>query len=177
MIRRACLFGAVVVFVSGLAAVSVAQSPDRLEFFAGYSYINNDFSQSSRGGMQGWNASANLEFTHHVGVTADFSGFYPNATVYTYLFGPQVSFKLSRIRPFVHVLFGETNVNHYGYLASNSSFSSAVGGGVDFGLTRRFALRGQVDWLHTNFQTIDSQGGTAFYPNVVRVSTGFVVRF
>lgn len=178
MTRKLSLSLAVLVFVAlGLGEVSVAQSPDRLELFAGYSYVNNDFSLTSQGGMQGWNAAADLRISRHLGVAADFSGLYPNASVHTYLFGPQVSFKINRLSPFVHALFGEASVNHNGYLTSNSSFSCAAGGGVDFGLTRRFALRGQVDWLHTEFGTFDSQGGSTFYNNVVRVSTGFVVRF
>ena len=178
MSRKACLFFVgLVLVVHGLAVVSVAQSPDRVELFAGYSYVDNDFSLSSQGGMQGWNAAGTLEVAHHVGVTADFAGYYPNANVYTYLFGPQVSFEMNRVRPFAHVLFGRASVNHNGYLTSQSSFSSAAGGGVDFGLTRRFAVRGQVDWLHTQFGTFDGQGGSVFHPNVVRISPGLVVRF
>ncbi len=166
-----------VLAVAVLAGVSAAQFSDRFEVFGGYSYVNHDFSLTSQLGMQGWNASANFEIAHPLGLTADFSGFYPNAKVYTFLFGPQVSFRLNRVTPFAHFLMGEAIVHYNGYLTSDSSFAYAAGGGVDFAMTRRLALRGQVDWLHTKFQTFDSQGGSIFYPNVVRISTGIVFRF
>lgn len=169
-------FSSLVLAVALLAGVSVAQSSDHVEVFGGYSYVNNDFSLTAQH-MQGWNASANLEIAHHVGLTADFSGLYPNAKVYTFLFGPQVSFKLNRVTPFAHFLMGDAIVHYNGYLSSGSSYAYAAGGGADFNLTRRLALRGQADWLHTKFQTINSQGGSIFYPNVVRISTGIVIRF
>ena len=58
-----------------------------------------------------------------------------------------------------------------------SSFTFGAGGGVDYRLTRRIALRGQLDWLHTGFQTSDNQRSNEVIPNVVRVSTGIVFRF
>jgi hypothetical protein len=166
-----------VVAVALLGGLAQAQSFDRLEVFGGYSYVNNDFSLTSRNGMQGWNASATFDVARHFGLTADFSGWIPSARVYSFLFGPQLSFKFQRVTPFAHVLFGNTIVHYNGYLSSGSSVSYAAGGGVDFRLSRRLALRGQVDWLHTNFHTLDSQGGDNFYPNVARVSTGIVIRF
>jgi len=159
-----------------LVGVSEAQSSDRIEIFGGYSYVNNDFSLTSRNGMQGWNALATVNSPYHLGLTADLSGLYPGAKVYTFLFGPQVSFRLKRVTPFVHALFGNTLVHYNGYLTSDSSFSYAAGGGVDFDITRRLALRGQADLLHTNFQTFDSQGGSV-PPNVARICIGIVFRF
>ena len=163
--------------VALLSGTVLAQSSDRLEVFGGYSYVNNDFSLTSQQGMQGWNAAADLKVARHFGLTADFSGWYPNAKVYSFLFGPQISFKFQRMTPFAHVLFGNTLVHYNGYLSSDSSISYAAGCGVDLSLSRRLALRGQADWLHTNFHTLDSQGGSIFYPNVARISTGIVFRF
>jgi opacity protein-like surface antigen len=173
MLRVSTLALAVVL----LSAAARAQSSDHVEVFAGYSYVSNDFSLSSQSGMQGWNAASTANFLPHLGVTADFSGLYPNAKVYTFLFGPQVSFRMHRVMPFAHVLFGDAIVHYNGYLSSDSSAAYAAGGGVDVGITPRIALRGQVDWLHNNFHTLDSQGGSRFYPNVARLSTGVVFRF
>jgi hypothetical protein len=84
---------------------------------------------------------------------------------------------MHRIMLFAHVLFGEAIVHSNGYLSSDSSAAYAAGGGVDVGIAPRIALRGQVDWLHNNFHTVDSQGGSHFYPNIARISTGVVFRF
>jgi hypothetical protein len=110
-------------------------------------------------------------------LTADFAALYPGAKVYSFLFGPQVSFRLNRVTPFAHVLMGDAIVHSNGYLSSNSSFAYAAGGGADFGMTRRLALRGQVDWLHTKFETTNGQGGSVFYPSSVRVAFGVEARF
>lgn len=160
-----------------LAGTSPAQSSEHVEIFGGYAYVNHDFSLTSPNGMQGWTAAADVKVAHFLWVKADFSGLYPEAKVYTFLFGPQASVRLKQVEPFAHILFGDTVVHSNGYLTSNNSATVAIGGGADFTLTRRLALRGQVDWLHTQFQTFDSQGGSTFYPGAVRVSTGIVVRF
>jgi hypothetical protein len=59
---------------------------------------------------------------------------------------------------------------------SNNSLTFGAGGGLDIPLARIFALRGQVDWLHNQFQTQDNQRSKETIPNVVRISTGIVLR-
>jgi len=100
--------------------------------------------------------------------------------VYTVLFGPRLSYRSDRFTPFVHLLFGTGHQNSAGSLIgpfpppfnhfneSQTSFSYAAGGGVDYNLSRRLAWRGQVDYLQTRMF------GTQ---NNVRVSTGIVFRF
>jgi hypothetical protein len=170
--------------VALLARVAVAQSPDRVEVFGGFSYVTNDFSLTSGNGLKGWDASANFRIAPYVGFAADFSGYYPSGCcgrnkVHTFLFGPQVSFRLNRVTPFAHFLMGSANLSMAApgafALASYRAFTYAAGGGVDFSLTRRLALRGQGDWLHTGFQTWDSQGSDP--PNGARILTGIVIRF
>ena len=182
----------VVVLLAGFCS---GQSSDRVQIFGGYSYVYPDFSLTGPTGMSGWNASATFATKHHWGFVADFSGYYPgynfgctgcgqSAKVHTFLFGPQVSFTRGRLTPFARFLLGDSHITtaldgvpNYQTFTSNNAFTFGAGGGVDFGLTRRFALRGQVDWLHNGFQTSDNQRSNETSPNVVRVSTGIVFRF
>jgi opacity protein-like surface antigen len=183
--------------VALLAGLCMAQSSDRITAFAGYSHIDQDFSLNSPNGLTGWNASASFRLAQHVGVVADFAGYYPgynagcmgcgqSAKVHTLLFGPQVTFTKGRIAPFARFLMGDSRVTtsadfvtggNLNTFTSSNSFTFGAGGGVDYRLTRRIALRGQLDWLHTGFQTSDNQRSYELIPNVVRVSTGIVFRF
>lgn len=181
-----------------LSVLSAAQSSDRKEIFAGYSYMNQDVSLTypfGNSGINGWNASATFPVKQNFGIVADFSGFYPSynpgcgsqcsstARVHTFLFGPQVSIHRGRWKPFARFLIGDTNmytydagVNAYTF-TSNNSLTFGAGGGIDFSLTSRLALRGQVDWLHSGFQTSDDQRTNEEIHNVVRISPGLVFRF
>jgi opacity protein-like surface antigen len=188
MLRVLHLVVPLVLAVYLLADVGVGQSSDRVEVFGGFSYVSNDFSNTASD-LKGWGASANFKIARYIGMDADFSGYYPStccgngAKVHTFLFGPQVSFGLKRLTVFGHFLLGDANVlyspsgslfYHYN-VASENSFSYAEGGGVDFRLMRRLALRGEVDALHTNFQTVDSQGASDH--RAARILAGVVFRF
>jgi len=191
-VARLLSFACAVLLLAGLCA---GQSSDRVQVFGGYSYVYPDFSLTGTTGMSGWNASATFGLKHHMGIVADFSGYYPgynfgcsgcgqSAKVHTFLFGPQVSFTRGRVTPFARFLLGDTHmttaldgVPNYQTFTSNNSFTFGAGGGVDFGLTSRFALRGQVDWLRNGFQTTDNQRSNEIHPNVARISTGIVFRF
>ena len=175
----ACLFVALL-----LADLSVAQSPDHVEVFGGYAYLNSDFTSSVTNGVSGWNVSATVRVFRNAGIVADFSGFSPTgtggvgdnnapfATYHMFLGGPQASFTFGRIKPFARFLIGETT-GSYTHADSQfggdfSYFTYGLGGGADIGLNRWFAIRGNVDWLHI---------GSFFPSNVARVSTGLVFRF
>lgn len=66
------------------------------------------------------------------------------------------------------------------YFRSNNSFGLAAGGGIDYSLSARFAIRGQADWLHAMYTPAGGGDPGAYYPrhnNVARISTGVVFRF
>lgn len=179
------------VFAVLLSSFAPAQSSTRFEIFGGYSYLTNDYTLVSRHGLNGWNASVNFKPRSWLGLVADFSGFYPpsqnfgcptcNQTgkAYTFLFGPQVSLSLHGFTPFARFLIGDGYASEHlaEPLKSNNSFSFAGGGGLDCALSRHFALRGQVDWLHTGIVTTDNQAQTKQRSNAARISTGIVFRF
>ncbi len=176
MVRR--LFCVLAVLL--LASFSVAQSRDHVEIFGGYSYMNPDFTGTASGGASGWDVSATVNVVRHAGIVADFAGFSPTgpacncgaafASVHTYMGGPQASISFGKIKPFAHFLAGATegSLTHADsqFGGDFSHFTYGAGGGVDVGIDRWFAVRGQADWLHV---------GTA--GNVARVSVGLVFRF
>lgn len=178
------------------------QVSDRVEVFAGYTYVRPDFSLvNSNGGANGWSAAVNFKVRPWIGLVADLSGLYPRYTfpelnaatsvsasgsAYSYLFGPQLSWPRGRVSPFAHFLVGESHVSNENLgsqgsmqnFQSNNALSFAAGGGVDYWLKPRFAIRGQADWFYTRF-TIGGVPGTNFSQNrsVARISTGVVFKF
>ncbi len=166
---------------------SLAQWADRVEVFGGYSYLNPDVTQSVAGGVSGWNFSASVRIFRYVGAVADFSGFSPSgsnpcpvvcasgayASYRTYMGGPQISARIGRIQPFAQALFGATKgtLTHVDAQRGGdfSPFTFAFGGGVDFGLNRWIAVRGQLDLVHVSSQLPGTEAA--------RISTGLVARF
>lgn len=183
-----------------LGSSVMAQSPDRVEIFGGYSYTRPDFSLVSPNDANGWNASVDLKARRWIGFVADVSGFYPRYTygqggsvsgeTYTFLFGPQASIPLGRFTPFARFLVGFSHVtpqNFSGFsgvggsvFQSNNALSTAAGGGLDYSVAKHIAIRGQVDWLYARFTPIGGgDPGVNYVQNrsVARISTGVVFRF
>lgn len=168
------------------ANLASAQIPSTNVFF-GYSYYNTNLSSTDRANTNGWEASLEGKVLPWVGLVADFDAHYgsqsfpvtcPNIpgicsahtefTEHNYLFGPRVSVSVAKIRPFAQVLFGAGHV-HVNGITSDTSFATAVGGGLDYKLIPLLAWRFQGDYLHTHFFDTTQ--------NNVRLSTGIVVRF
>jgi hypothetical protein len=146
-----------------------APAQDKVEVFGGYSYMR--FRNSPSANLNGWEIAGQYKFTDWLGGVADFDGHYgsPNGigtSTYTYLFGPQISWP-SRVSPFAHVLLGGAHIGAAGF--GNSSFSMAIGAGIDTRIIDRVYWRViQGDYLMTHF------GKTQ---NNARLSTGIVIRF
>lgn len=182
--------------ISGLAVVlaasAIAQIPTKGDAFFGYSYANVDtlsFVNGNRMGTNGWEASLEGKFLPWVGIVADFDGHYgsqslslvcpgdplipcgsTNVSVHQedVLFGPRVSVSVGKYQPFFEALLGVGHVNT-NVLSSDTSFATAIGGGLDYRLLRPIAWRVQADYVQTRFF------GTT--QNNVRISTGIVLRF
>jgi len=154
--------------IFGLLALASlpARAQDKAELFGGFSYVR--FHSSPAVNLNGWEISGQYKFTDWLGGVGDFAGNYGSgASTYTYLFGPQISLP-SRVSPFGHLLVGGAHFGAAGF--GNSSFSLAIGGGLDVGITDRIDWRAvQVDYLLTQF------GGAS--QNNFRLSTGIVIRF
>jgi len=171
-------------FLVGLAS---AQVPSGNVFF-GYSYENTNSTTlnliSNRPNLNGWEASLEGKWLPWIGIVADVSGHYGsenfssssgtiNVTGHEqeYLFGPRVSIPVGKFTPFAEGMVGLAHIHTGGSIPgpSNTSFASALGGGLDYRLLKPIALRAEGDYIHTSFFSAGQ--------NNLRLSFGVVVRF
>jgi hypothetical protein len=180
---------------------TLAQNYPAAEVSGGFSYLH------AQGGsnLYGWDASIAVNLNRWFGIDSEFSGHYgpsfggavavllpaplpptvvntdTNSNVYTFLFGPQVSYRRHKtLTPFAHVLAGfarsgfsvtvSSPTFNFHTSGSSSAFAMAIGGGVDARLTRSLDFRIiQVDYLPTRFSSSTQ--------NNARITTGLVYRF
>ena len=171
-----------------LAGLASAQVPSGNVFF-GYSYYNTDLSSIDRANTNGWEASVEGKILPFIGFVADFDAHYgsenfqgaciagfattcgtfnSDVTEHNYLFGPRVSFSAGKFRPFAEALFGAGHVDVNG-VTTDTSFATALGGGIDYKIIKPIAWRVQGDYVQTRFFDTTQ--------NNVRISTGIVLRF
>jgi opacity protein-like surface antigen len=188
MLKAACM-GVALFCLAGMAS---AQVPTSGNVFVGYSFENTGSSalklNLSRPNLQGWEGSLEGKVLPWVGIVADFSGHYGSQTYsmptpngvetikvtgheLEVLFGPRLSVPVGKFTPFGEIMGGIAHINTGGTLPgpSNTSFATAVGGGIDYRLVRLVALRLEGDYLVTRFFSTTQ--------NNLRLSTGIVVRF
>jgi opacity protein-like surface antigen len=171
------------------AGFANAQIPGSGNIFFGYSFENTSslaIGNITRANLQGWEGSLEGKLVPWIGLVTDFSGHYgtqnfteltPNGPTtvgvtgheYEVLFGPRVSVPVGKFTPFGEFMVGLAHISTGGSFASNTSFATAVGGGMDYRLVRLVALRVQGDYVRTNFFSTSQ--------NDLRVSTGIVFRF
>lgn len=170
------------------AGLASAQVPTSGNVFFGYSFYNTDLSSIDRANTNGWEGTLEGKVLPFVGIIADFDGHYgsqnfigpcppvpgpcgkvnENITEHNILFGPRVSASVGKFRPFAEAMFGLGHVNVHS-AATDTSFATALGGGLDYHLVRLVAWRFQGDFVQTRFF------GT--HQNNARISTGIVIHF
>ncbi len=189
--------GIIIFAVLGFAGLASAQIPSG-NVFLGYSYESMDssgldFAGANRANLNGWEASAEGKIIPWIGFVADFAGHYgtpnyqfalggTNTSVnvssheFEALFGPRVSIPIGKFRPFAEALFGLGHITTnptsgaiVDFQNSDTSFATALGGGIDYRVIKPIAWRFQGDYVQTRFF-----GATQ---NNVRLSTGIVLRF
>ncbi len=184
---RKSLFVVIVLIV--FASFAAAQVPTSGNVFFGYSYFNTNVPGANRINTNGWEASFEGKIVPFLGMVADFDSHYgtanfpavdcpgvgcplppssANVSAHNFLFGPRVSVPAGKFRPFGEFLIGAGHINA-GAAGSDTSFATAIGGGLDYRIVRPVAWRFQGDYIHTNLF------GTG--ENNVRLSTGIVFRF
>src|SRR5277367_4793360 len=172
------------------AGFARAQAPSG-NIFLGYSYENASSSalnlDLSRPNLQGWEGSLEGKWLPWVGIVADLSGHYGSQTFQALLpagpepvtikvtghelevmFGPRVSVPIGKFTPFGEILVGVGHINTGGTFPgpSNTSFATALGGGLDYRLVRLIAWRIEGDYISTRFFSSTQ--------NNLRLSTGIV---
>jgi opacity protein-like surface antigen len=179
-----------------LVGFAAAQVPTSGNVFLGYSFEHTDWtglsSALSHPNLSGWEGSLEGKIFPHIGIVADLSGHYGSenfspATVQPVgssggsinvtghelevLFGPRLSIPVGNFTPFAEAFFGVAHIHNGGDFpsSSNTSFGTALGGGLDYKIIRPIAVRVEADYLQTRFFNTTQ--------NNLRFSTGVVVRF
>jgi hypothetical protein len=159
----------------GTASSAGAQDMPRVQVFGGYSYIRYDtasFGFANSTGVNGYNFSPAYNIIRGFGVVAELSGQYKTGLNFRDLaVGPQFIYLRGKKTLIAHLLIGESrSLIQAGTPQEDTARVVAFGGGMDYDLTPRFAVRAfQIDYLHTTlFSTTQ---------NNFRFSTGLVYRW
>ncbi len=181
-----CKLGSLVCVSLVFAGVAAAQVPTSGNVFFGYSFYTTSLSPGDRANTNGWEATVEGKVIPWVGFVADFDGHYgsqnfaascfgapcsfnASVTEHNFLFGPRVGFSVGKLRPFAEALFGAGHVDVNNGVGSDTSFATAIGGGVDYKIIKPIAWRLQGDYVYTRFFNSTQSN--------FRLSTGIVMRF
>jgi outer membrane immunogenic protein len=173
--------------VLGTALPARAQEePTTFETYGGYSYIrfNVNANVSGVAPSASYNASGGGgQFDYNpnrwLGIVGDLSGYevragQPIAGTFSYLFGPRVNFRRSKVTPFAQTLFGGmAATSEIGHPGPANHFAMTAGGGLDYTVSKLVAIRLlQAEYYMTKFPD-----GLNNRQNNFRVATGVVFRF
>ncbi|HLK33549.1 MAG TPA: outer membrane beta-barrel protein [Terriglobales bacterium] len=192
------------------ASSTWAQLMPKAEVVGGYTYSNLDqgFGGANRLSANGWNTGGTffvnnwLGFEGNVaGVSHSESALFSNGITTstgsasekhtTFVVGPRIDLGHGRTSPFVHGLIGmdRETLSASGTLAglsfsdsaSDTSFATALGGGVDFGVSKHLGVITGADYLMTrhgvpaSIAALGVSGSST--QNNFRVSVGLSFRF
>lgn len=167
--------------VAGIAPV--------LEAGVGYSYVDASTPSQGKLGMNGIQLLGNADISRRFGVAAQvgyarsFNAFSSghSADLLTYMAGPVFYLVRKRnMNVFAHLLLGgarETGVNYEAngqiVLGYANQFAWSAGGGVQYRISRAFAVRVGADYLRTKYfnSTVVVQGQTNIQPSVSLIYT------
>lgn len=192
MSKAACL-AAVLFLFAGLAT---AQLPSG-NVFVGFSYERSNSTAFGPNlvrttvtspNLHGWEASVEGKIFPFIGIVGDISGHYgsqsftratPNGVQtinvtgheQEYLAGPRLSVPVGKFTPFAEAMVGAAHIHTGGTLPgpSNTSFATALGGGLDYRLLGPIVARIEGDYLRTSFFSSTQ--------NNFRLSVGAAFRF
>src|SRR3990172_952564 len=160
------------------------------ELFVGYSHLRvSPGNNLARALFNGASGSFAYNFNRYLGLVGDLGGYRDgeyvttgtSSNIVSYLLGPRVSFRNdSRVTPFVQLLLGGArgsgDTGFLGWGSSLNGFALATGGGLDWTLSRRVALRlPQVEYLMTRFNS--NTAGVPSHQNNLRASAGLLFRW
>jgi outer membrane protein OmpA-like peptidoglycan-associated protein len=157
------------------------------ELFLGYSYLYVPLGALPKADYNGGSASFAYNFNRYIGLAGDFGGYHAgdygganiSSNIFSYLFGPRISFRNdSRVTPFAQLLLGGGHMGTGlpGVASAQNGFTLATGGGLDVGLTRRFAWRViQAEYFMTRFNP--GVVGFPSHQSGARASSGLLIRW
>ena len=196
---RKILFIMAILLVASITGFSQDEAP-KIEAYGTYTLFRADIDIFNNESLQGWGAGVQWNPQRYLGLVAEFNGSYgssnvPNPTlpgttvkvgtnVYSYLFGPRVSYRTKPLTLFAHSLFGFATLQTD--LANNcptcntinkNQFAMALGGGVDVNITKVIAIRaGDFDYVPIHSDLPLNNGGSSYFRNF-RYQAGVVFKF
>jgi hypothetical protein len=177
---------------SGSNATDQPERTYNYEVYAGYAYTSLNQINESRYGLQGVNASVTRYWGRFFGVTAegdDYAaaiatpvvvGSTVTPTVSSVFVGPVLHANIyGRVGGFFHGLLGgeHTGGEHQ---TPNISFAGGVGGGLDYSLSPRLAIRASGDYIGASFSLTGNSAELGNSPHKTwnsRASIGVVYKF
>jgi opacity protein-like surface antigen len=196
MKRILCFFGSLAIMLFASMTILAQDDHPKIEAYGTYTLFIADIDNFNNESLHGWGVGAQWNPLKYVGGVAEFSGSYgssrfqsptqPGATikvgtnVYTYMFGPRVSWRTKPVTVFAHSLFGfatlQTDCSSCNTLNTNR-FAMALGGGIDVNITKGLAIRAaQLDYVPINSPLALNDGGSSYFRNT-RFQTGVVFKF
>lgn len=154
--RRTAFVPFLMMIVALTAGTAAAQDTPRVQVFGGYTYTRFDspsFGFSNPSGLNGYTFSPTFNLIRQFGVVAELSGQYgSNINLRDIAVGPQFLYPREKTLFFAHVLIGNARSRvKVGNGEEDTERYVAVGGGMDFDITSRFAVRVfQVDYARTS---------------------------
>jgi hypothetical protein len=186
----------VIAAVPLLAFVAAAQDVPKFETFLGYTYVRANsatnvpaFSANGAGGQFAYNFSKYFSAVADLGAVhnGNINGYQIDNTTTNFLFGPRVSLRYSRIRPYFNVLFGgvyeSASIQVAGLVpgqpifvpglptpipgqpitarlgAQQTAFAMVAGGGLDIKINKMMSFRPiGLDYYMTRLQNLRTQG-------------------
>jgi hypothetical protein len=174
----------VAILAAVVLMVGSAFAQDKVELSGAYQFSAGFANGQQINSNPGWDASATYYLGHSgLGIVTDwtgtdFNGNFQQGTkafaVNTGAGGLQYQFnRKGFLRPYVNVLLGDTKYTTSG---PSNSFSQQVGGGVDLSITKHFAVRGGLTYLHDTAATVAGVGNLTS-ANQIKPIGGIVFRF
>jgi hypothetical protein len=178
-----------ILLLAGTSSLQAQSSQNKLDFavtYAGERSLKSNTSQSFW--MQGGSVELGANIWHGLGIAAGVTGAHASSigtsgvplSLVTVTFGPRYRWHADRrISIYAEGLIGEANgfrslfPAKAGQQSEANGFASQVGGGIDYRLSNRFAIRA-LDAVWSRTQLPNS---TDNVQNTLRLSAGIVLRF
>jgi opacity protein-like surface antigen len=164
--------------ILALCFTASAQVTPQWELSGGYSYLEANLGGSGGSvGLNGGSGALAENLNDWFGGRLEFNGYSgkmngTSVSAQTITYGPVFTYrKYERFTPFGTVQFGDMHASA-GYLGISQSanrFAMALGGGADYNLSERAAIRFEGTYLMTRFFDLRQDN--------VQFSTGLVIRF
>jgi opacity protein-like surface antigen len=159
-----------------LCRTAQAQETPAWELSGGYSYLAANLN-GTRFNLNGGYGSISENLNSWFGGRFEFSAFGgtvsgTKVSAQTFTYGPVFSLRrYEKFTPYAHIQFGAIHASQ-GFLGISTSagkFAMASGGGVDYKINERAAIRLQGDYLMTRFLNLRQDN--------IQISAGLVIRF